>query len=42
MNIANINLPKHARQLERLGGDIRLVRLRMSLTAELVAGRAGK
>lgn len=41
MNTEEIILPKHRRLLEGLGGDIRLARLRRSLTAEQVAERAG-
>lgn len=41
MNVAEIILPKHQRVLQRLGEDIRLARLRRSLTAEQVAERAG-
>lgn len=41
MNTEDIILPKHRRLLEGLGGDIRLARLRRSLTAEQVAERAG-
>ena len=41
MNTDEIILPKHRRVLEGLGGDIRLARLRRSLTAEQVAERAG-
>lgn len=41
MNTEDIILPKHRRLLEGLGGDIRLARLRRSLTAKQVAERAG-
>lgn len=41
MNTEEIILPKHRRLLEGLGADIRLARLRRSLTAEQVAERAG-
>jgi transcriptional regulator with XRE-family HTH domain len=34
-------LPKHLRQLQNFGADIKLARLRRSLTADQVAERAG-
>jgi len=34
-------LPKHARQLSTLGENLKLARLRRSLSAEMVAQRAG-
>lgn len=41
VNLAEIILPQHQRVLTQLGEDIRLARLRRSLTAEQVAERAG-
>ena len=40
MKVSQIILPNHKRLLEKLGSDIRLARLRRSLTAEQVSQRA--